>query len=349
MTEPSPTDSPTSARVLIRTRSGRVLGFFSWCYAVVVLGLLGMIRWLGGGWWGVVVLQFTPRWLFLAPLGLLAIFCGFRRNFGPWIVQSATAVVVLGPLMGLNLPVDRIFRTDPQGERIRIASYNLGMTPVSVEPLRAWLDARRIDIVCFQEGGREEDAVRKGLREAGWHLSRFQGIASRLPIISQMPLLPDVSDDDQRYTSMLERVRVKSRNGIELVVASVHLPTIRPGFELLMSSGQFSGIKRHQQWWRSELARVLSALAEVNDAPLILAGDFNRPADDTALVALQSNFRFAFDEAGWGYGYTRPSNYPWVRIDHILTGPDCGVVACEVGPDLGSDHLPIWAEVTLPK
>lgn len=336
-------------KILIRTRNGRVLGLASWVYALVVLVALAMIRWVGGGWWGVCVLLFMPRWLLLAPIVFLALLCLFRRAFGPWIVQAATAIVVLGPLMGLNLPIARYARSIPRGDRIRLVTYNLGMSPLPAHLLVAWLDARQIDVVCFQEGGREEDAIRKALREAGWRASKSRAVVSRLPIIGEMPPLPDAWEGEERFGATLERVRLRGRSGVEFVVASVHLPTIRPGLQRLIQQRNPAGLKRQIAWWRTQLGRVLSAIAEVNDVPLVLAGDFNMPADDAAVAALQQNFRFAFDEAGWGYGYTRPTEYPWVRIDHILTAPDCGIISCHVGPDFGSDHLPIWAEIALPK
>ena len=347
MTEVNQT-SP-SPQILIRPRQGRILSLNSWVYAIVVLVALGMIRWLGGGWWFVSVLLFMPRWLLLVPIMCLALLCLIQRAFGPLIIQTATAIVVLGPYMGLSLPIVKFARSIPSGDRIRLVTYNLGMTPLSVNSLVTWLEARKIDVVCFQEGGRGEDAVRKALREAGWHSSKSRTVVSRHPILSEMPPLADAWESEGRFGATLERVRLKSQSGVEFVVASVHLPTIRPGLERLIRLRNPAGLKRQIEWWRTQLGRVLSAIAEVNDVPLLLAGDFNMPADDSALAALQQNFRFAFDEAGWGYGYTRPTEYPWVRIDHILTAPDCKIISCHVGPDFGSDHLPVWAEIALPR
>ena len=310
---------------------------------------LGMIRWLGGEWLGAAVILFAPRGLFLLPIALLGVACMVRRSIGPWFVLLATVVVVLGPLMGLNLPFAKLLHSVPKGEHVRIATYNLAMEPIPAISLLSWLDSQRIDVVCFQEGGRTEDEVRKRLREAGWHLSLRRAVASRFPIVREMPLLTDAYSGEERYSAVLERVRVKSRAGVEFVVASVHLPTIRIGFERFFNTKDPGGLKLHQEWWRIELGRVLSALAEINDAPMIVGGDFNMPGDDSAMAALQANFRFAFDDAGWGYGYTRPAKIPWVRIDHLLAGPDWWVVSCQVGPDFGSDHLPLWAEVVLPK
>ena len=42
----------------------------------------------------------------------------------------------------------------------------------------------------------------------------------------------------------------------------------------------------------------------------------------------------AFDEAGWGYGYSRPASHPWVRIDHVIASRDWTFTRSRVGPDL---------------
>ena len=95
---------------------------------------------------------------------------------------------------------------------------------------------------------------------------------------------------------------------------------------------------------------MVAAIESGPDVPKLIAGDFNMPADESALASLrdEGRFRFAFEEAGWGFGYTRPTRTPWFRIDHILTSPEWVVRRCRVGPDFGSDHLPLVAEVVLP-
>ena len=35
-----------------------------------------------------------------------------------------------------------------------------------------------------------------------------------------------------------------------------------------------------------------------------------------------------------------------ISIDHILVSPHFAVVKTERGPDIGSDHLPVWFELS---
>jgi vancomycin resistance protein VanJ len=339
-------------QVLIATngRRGRWVSVLSWFYAALVLLALGLIRCGGGQWWGAIALLFVPRWLFLAPLAILAFLSLWSRNLRGWVVQGASALVVLGPLMGLNTPIRHLIDPPSVGASppLRVVSYNLSLFPIRDAEFRAWVEQERVDVICFQEGGREEDAIRRSLREAGWHVSKRQMVVSRFQIVEELPAFPEQSESDERYTALLERVRLAPPRGPRIVVASLHLPTLRKGIEHLIDEGDPTGLTRHREWWSHELARVLSALAEVNDAPLLVAGDFNMPADDATMAALKANFRFAFEETGWGYGYTRPAAIPWVRIDHILAGPDWRVLSCGVGPDFGSDHRPLIAKLAMP-
>jgi vancomycin resistance protein VanJ len=143
------------------------------------------------------------------------------------------------------------------------------------------------------------------------------------------------------------RVRIRTPEGNEFGLASVHMPTLRFGLYRFLR-GDIPGLERHIAWYDAQMVRVASGLSEFrDDLPVLVGGDFNVPPDHAAMSALGTAFRFAFEDAGWGYGYTRPTRYPWFRIDHILASPEWTFEACRVGPDLGSDHLPLVAEAVL--
>lgn len=349
MSETSQSSSEPAPAAVTKGRPGRrrYLLAASWAYAVFMLAVLGLIHGVGDSWWPVLVLLFMPRWLFLAPVGLLAALSGFKRCPGHWVPQAATVAVVAGPLMGASAAIPQFWERAPAGDRVRIATFNLGLEPIRTGDLKRWIGRQKLDVVCFQEGGTEGHRLDPEL-PAGWRLSPKGHVATRLPVDADLPPLPHDWSPGRLYTAHMERVRLRTRSGRGFVVASVHLPTLREGIEGLLKAGGGAGMNRHTAWWGHEMARILAALAQSSDVPVLIAGDFNMPADDSTMAALRSSFRFAFEEAGWGYGYTRPARRPWVRIDHILTGPQWYVSACRVGPDFGSDHLPVVAEVVLP-
>jgi endonuclease/exonuclease/phosphatase family metal-dependent hydrolase len=334
------------ARVIVSPRRGWAVALASWAYAAAVLVVLGLIRWAGDSWWGVPVLLFMPRWLLLAPPLALAAVSALVRCPWHWVLQGATALVVAGPLMDLNVPLEKLWDRPPAGEHIRVATFNMGMFPVRTGAFTRWVEANRVDILCFQEGVRDDPTLVAYLAK-GWHVNRLRSIASRFPIVAELESLPKAYDTEGRYSSAVDRVKVRTPAGWEVMVVSAHLPTIRPGFERLFA-GSPGGLSLHVEWWGREMSRTLGLLADQEDLPMLVGGDFNMPSDDSTMAALRTSFRFAFEEAGWGYGYTRPARYPWMRIDHLLAGPEWVATWCRRGPDFGSDHLPLVAEFILP-
>jgi endonuclease/exonuclease/phosphatase (EEP) superfamily protein YafD len=144
----------------------------------------------------------------------------------------------------------------------------------------------------------------------------------------------------------LIRARIQAAPGVEFALASVHMPTLRFGFYRFLNQDA-DGLKEHVAWWDRQLGRLRAGLAELRGVPLLVGGDFNVPPDQSSMAALGAQFRFAFEDAGWGYGYTRPTRYPWFRIDHLLASPEWVFTRCWVGPNVGSDHLPLIAEAVL--
>ncbi|GAC1469433.1 MAG: endonuclease/exonuclease/phosphatase family protein [Isosphaeraceae bacterium] len=330
-----------------RQGNGGFLLILSWIYAVIVLAALVLIRWVGDSWSGVILLLFAPRWVFLVPLTILVVASGIRPRVSNWAIQGATGLIIAGPLMGISLPIHHLYPKSSPGMRVRIVSFNVG-SHMRIGELKAWLEREKVDLLCLQEAGGRNSPLLKMLADGGWHLSRHGAIASRWPMTSESPEYPTSWAPRRRFTSHLESLRVQPPSGFVFQVASVHLPTVREGIEDFLTRFDTAGLRLQSDWWRLELSRVLGALLQGDHPPLLIGGDFNMPADDSTMAALRLSYRFAFEEAGWGYGYTRPAQASWVRIDHILASPEWHVSACWIGPDLGSDHLPILAEFVLP-
>jgi endonuclease/exonuclease/phosphatase (EEP) superfamily protein YafD len=227
-------------------------------------------------------------------------------------------------------------------------SLNRSMEPLDVARVIRLIEDERIDLICFQEmNHRLNRPLEAYLAARGWYRDREGYVASRSKIVAEMPLLQDEYEPNFRYAVALHRVRIRTPAGVEFGLASVHMPTLRFGFYRFVEH-DVAGLKQHVAWWDRQAARLLDALSEMDDLPLLVAGDFNVPPDHASMAALRSRFRFAFEDAGWGYGYTRPTKYPWFRIDHILASPEWRFTRCWVGPDVGSDHLPLIAEAVLP-
>ncbi len=325
---------------------GRVALGATWAFAALVLTVLGLIRWVGPSWWGVTLLLFLPRWLYLGPIPVLALASARAGRPSDWATQGAIALVVAGPLMGVSLPIRQLARSRLEGTRVRILSFNLGTGRIDALLLIRLIEQERIDLIAFQEGTTPDPTLDAYLSR-GWYRDRTRFLASRFPIVSEMAPLIDDSTTEERHSARLNRVRLRLPSGAEFILGSVHMPTLRFGFYRLFG-GNVAGMKLHIDWWRHEMGRVIGALSDVRGTPLLVGGDFNMTTDDSTMAALATQFSFGFEEAGWGYGYTRPTTFPWFRIDHILASPEWVFTRCWVGADLGSDHLPLLAEAVLP-
>ncbi|MGE0487929.1 MAG: endonuclease/exonuclease/phosphatase family protein [Vulcanimicrobiota bacterium] len=96
--------------------------------------------------------------------------------------------------------------------------------------------------------------------------------------------------------------------------------------------------------------RHLTALAEwVEGTPLILAGDLNATSWSPPLRRLEQA-GLVNSRRGFGVLTTWPSHPLFLRIpiDQVLVSPTIGIADCRVGPDLGSDHLPLVVDLRLP-
>jgi endonuclease/exonuclease/phosphatase family metal-dependent hydrolase len=100
---------------------------------------------------------------------------------------------------------------------------------------------------------------------------------------------------------------------------------------------------------RSEASEDAGRWASQLSKSPILAGDFNMPVDSCSYRRDWDDYGNAFSEGGLGFGYTeRPQvgGFVWgVRIDHVLTGPNWHCRSCWLGADIGSDHLPLIADL----
>jgi len=105
-----------------------------------------------------------------------------------------------------------------------------------------------------------------------------------------------------------------------------------------------SGLRR-----RKQVRTILAHLSgQTEDLPTVLLGDFNQ-------WTAQSGCLREFGQ-GWQLlspGRSYPARSPVARLDRVIASPEWQIVRTGVHRSAlsarGSDHLPIWAELSLPK
>ncbi|MFK8251491.1 exodeoxyribonuclease III [Ancylobacter terrae] len=262
---------------------------------------------------------------------------------------------------------------------MRIATWNVNSIRQRVDQAVAWLKERQPDIVCLQEIKCLDDAFPRGVFEdLGYNVAvhgqkTFNGVAilSRLPFDEVTTGLPG---DDGDVQSRFIEVVVSTKGGV-LRVCGIYLPNGNPA-----GTDKYA----YKLGWMARLRELVADRLRLEE-PLVIAGDYNvipEPADvhDPAAWAGDALFlpqtRAAFraltglgltdavrattDAAGlytfWDYQAGAWPRNNGIRIDHILLSPQaadrlagCGIDKHVRAWEKPSDHVPVWADLTLEK
>lgn len=332
----SPTDAPAAAAVADRAAARPAI---SWLDAFGVAVLAGTVAGWCGRWFWLCDLasHFRSSWLLLAVAGLLA--CGrWRRPLAATFLALA-AVGNVWEMLPYWLPSVAMPTAAADGvagdRRLCVISMNVHRLNDDTKPAVAYLRDRRPDVVAVLE----VDPLWGEALEALDDLFPYRVIRTRpdnfgIAVLSRLPLVDS-------------EVAIFSNTGFPSIVTTVRGRT-----------GDFRFIATHP--YPPFNARATEALGAhlngVADAalasplPCIVAGDFNATPWSHPFRTLVA--RTGLRDTALGHGVQATWNCrlptPRIPIDHILAAEEIVVVRREVGPDIGSDHFPVEAELILP-
>ena len=318
-----------------------ILGFCIYGYAAAVIGVLVLLRFSGDRWWFATVLLYGPRWIYALPLTVLVPIAVLlrRRWLGP---LGLSALIIAWPIMGWNVPWKGLGSRETKAT-FRVLTYNIQRWEVSGEEFSKLLDEVDPDFAAVQECAPSRWNI-----SPKWHVQR----ARTSIVVSRYPIL---------------RVETSERepdvNGIYCVIdtpagpvgfACVDLLTPRRALSIMLDSEKVFNLAQtehaqtriDQRWRESEnLSNWLSRFPE----PKIICGDFNLTVDSTIYRKYWSEYQNAFSMTEFGYGHTKRTKINIFRytsrIDHILSTGHFRPTRCWTGPDFGSDHLPLVADI----
>lgn len=332
-----------------------------WCrLAALLTAILLSVVWavshgIGESTWYGTAVCYAPRIVWLAPVAALFI-AGCIWDRMTVAIGVCLAGIVAGPIMDYRFAMTT--NGDHAGDalgRVVIASCNVQGYRPRFASVVAEVSRHSPDIIVFQEA---IHPVSELVSETwpGWHSHHVEHllVVSRWPINS---IAHVECPHFQRVQGQL--LRVDHPDG-PFALLNVHLMTARRGLTALKEvSENFSGasaiVETHEAM-RSESSQLLRLEVEEarGELPLIVAGDFNTPSSAGQYQSSWGDLTNAFDATGRGYGFTSPcssmnwwpENTPWLRIDHVAASPEWRVIGCEIGRGNGSDHRPIFAELT---
>jgi hypothetical protein len=178
----------------------------------------------GDAWGPSTFIMFGPRWLLAVP-ALVVLPAALTCWRLLWPIGSALFPVA-GPLMGFNLPWDRLRSSPEGGLRMRVLTCNAHFARIDSAALDDWVVDVRPDVVALQEWRTSNRA--DALTEPGWHVHRKAGLllASRYPIRGAEVIGDHADGDPGKWV----RYELETPAGV-VTVASLHLASPRNEFK----------------------------------------------------------------------------------------------------------------------
>jgi endonuclease/exonuclease/phosphatase (EEP) superfamily protein YafD len=307
--------------------------------------------------WLLAFVQYLPFPIHLAP-ALIAVAASLALRPFWRLLALAALILVIGPVMGLELHAGEA----AQGRRpVRVMTYNIKASLAALQPdgyarLAREVAAHDPDIVVAQDSGLPS-ALRRTLPSPADAVfgarHRYEHgqytIASRYPLRECRPGTTAAGQPSDAYARCTVEI-----GGTAVDIFAVHFRTPRQALVATRREA-LEGVDDLEQNVADRMAQARDLALAVRAAthPVILGGDLNAP--EASLVVrslLDAGLRDAFSSAGSGYGYSyghalpRPG-FSFLRIDHVLVGPQIGVAACTVGGAGASQHRPVIADLLL--
>jgi endonuclease/exonuclease/phosphatase family metal-dependent hydrolase len=311
----------------------------SWLYLALVLVAWAVLALTADRWWLGTLLLFGPRWVLAVPLLVLLPAAAVRRR-ALLASLSVAAVLLAGPVTGFCLPTARLSHPRPLAS-LRILTCNTDGLDLRPGAFRQLLMETGPDIVALQEWQPEFEA--EVFAGGDWHIHHAGGpcLASRYPVGRTQAVR-----DKMGWRDIIVRHDLKMPGGT-LYFYNAHLATPRSGLQEVVDRGWAGEPEMRAnaalRFGESEAAAAL--VAQTDGGAVLVAGDFNLPCESTIYRQYWGGFADAFPAAGFGWGHTKFTRWWGVRIDHILAGPGWHCRRCWVGPDVGSDHRPVIADM----
>lgn len=285
---------------------------------------------LGKNWWALDLfahfrVQYAALFL-LVTLVLMAV-----RKRGLAVLSIVGAIISAVPLISyLRQPVAA---AEPGAPRLRVVSFNVWFRNHDYERIARYLEEVRADVLVLQELTREQAAELHGKLPSYPHAQPGSGrtgavVYARWPIIDAD--LPRLTPEGIRGTKV-----VLDWRGMRVAVLGVHL--------------HWPLGRRNSHLRNRELATIGRIAAASGDMPLVVAGDLNITPWSKHFRALLQGSGLEDCGAGFGLAHSWPAQLPplGIRIDHCFTSAHWRSVEVSTGPNLGSDHLPVVADLQL--
>lgn len=302
-----------------------------WPDALAAAVLAGSVAGLGGGWHWLLDLTTHFRWYWmLASLAGLAASLRWRRP------AAAACLAAAGLANAVDLApywLPRPAAVASAEGRLAVVAMNVRASNDDTSAAVAYLRRRRPDLVAVLEVDDAWAAALDALADVFPHrVIRPRSDNFGIAVLSRLPLA-DVEETAfcaTGYPSILATAR-------------------RPGGDVrFIATHPFPPFDARCSGLLVEHLDGVAAAAASSPLPCVVAGDLNatpwsRPFRRLMATGLVDSAVTHGVQPTWHAGLPAPR----IPIDHILVPADALVLRRDVGPDIGSDHLPVEAEIVV--
>mgnify|MGYP002379080522 FL=1 len=290
--------------------------------------------------WQADLASFFRMHLLFAGLGALML--GFMvHGIGPKLAGAIALSSVVVPF--LWTPATALPTSSDTDLRFRIVSANVYVDNSDPTAFIEFLGKEKPTLVVLQEmTDRWQDTISAALP---WPYQSTMDIRSRddmkvfsrFPILSEQVVSPESGDTGGRHPVRFDLAIGNSR----VVLFAVHTQT-----------------PRTEEMWRERNAYlrdlIAAVRAEAQGTRIVVAGDWNTPIwspffsralDDGDLRTTQSRWWPLPTRFSLRFGSIPELGIP---IDHIAVSPNIRLAGFSTGPQFGSNHLPVIADLVIP-
>ena len=278
----------------------------------------------------------------LIGIGLAASLALLTRRWMPailaaGIVATGAVHVWLGlawccaaPPLAAQPTLTRVAHASTQS--LSVLALNAWHAHGDVPRLARYLATAPADVIVLSEFGPDKRAMLAGLKAA-------------------YPFQVDCADRWFCSLALLSRLPFEAAGIGRMADEQVAAPGDMPDFVWAKLGSSLTVIGTHlhrpsrDPWLHQRQVTALAQLVRHIDGPLVLAGDLNTSPWSSAFRKLRAATGLAPASILMPTWPAWPLALPQVALDHILVSPELAVAAAGTGPAVGSDHLPVWAQI----
>lgn len=286
-------------------------------------GLLPILGWLGGGFWFFDLFNhFQFQYAVFFAMIVVTLLC-----LKSWRGAVFAALLLMLPLLRI-IPAYVPPAVSGAPPVVRVAAFNVLATNKQFSAVEKWTREKNPDFIYFSETSEPWSEALASLSDAyPYSIDEGTGFA----FYSKLPINQHEVIRCSEIEFPLLKARIQTPRGEVTFFGAHPLPPVSPKWA--------KGLE--------EMMTIMAAEILETSGPVIAGGDFNstrwshmlRPLQDTGLMDASK---------GEAPAPTWMRKLPFIAIpiDHLLfRGSGVGSSHFEIGPDLGSDHRPVVAEI----